>query len=233
VKYDIDLHTFSQKLIILMEKYKLINKKGRPDTIKLYNMLYPNDKITDELIKKDRQVVTDKTRKIDNWVKGKNYPKSISEIIALCNAFECDMDYFFTNMSCETHNKQFIHDYTGLSENAINKLKYYNRQMHNCIDALNILLVSANFENVLYRIKKYMKAVETTDGLSKIRGDQYEEPFSHPPDGENSSYNWPYNDSLDKMFTESLHEEELLEYNIDTYFRFVIKELARLAGRNI
>lgn len=124
-----------------MEEKNLLNKKGRPDAIKLYNLLYPSDEITDEFIKKDRQAVTDKTRKIDNWIKGKNYPKNISEIMALCNAFGCDMDYFFTDMQCKTHDKQFIQDYTGLSEKSIDVLETekYLKSSH-CIKIINILL---------------------------------------------------------------------------------------------
>lgn len=105
-----------------MRDKELVDKKENPDPIKLYNLLYPDDKITQDMIKLDRQKVTDKTRNIRNWIQGNNYPKSIRDILLLCNALECDLDYFFTDMECETHDMQFIHDKTGLSEDAINFL---------------------------------------------------------------------------------------------------------------
>lgn len=122
MKYVVELHIFSNKLKKIMCDKELVDKKGNPDPIKLYNLLYPDDKITQDMIKLDRQKATDKTRNIRNWIQGKNYPKSIRDILLLCNALECDLDYFFTDMECETHDKQFIHDKTGLSEDAINFL---------------------------------------------------------------------------------------------------------------
>ena len=126
VKYVVELHIFSNKLKKIMCDKELVDKKENPDPIKLYNLLYPDDKITQDMIKLDRQKVTDKTRNIRNWIQGKNYPKSIRDILLLCNALECDLDYFFTDMECETHDKQFIHYKTGLSEKAIERITSTN-----------------------------------------------------------------------------------------------------------
>lgn len=158
---------------------------------------------------------------------------TVDLIDIFCEMFDCDASYLLCEYGdCKTYNNQFIHDQTGLSKDAINKLVYHNRQMHHYIESLNILLASANFGNALYYINKYIKAVKLTDGFAKIRRERYEKVFSNPPDC-GDAHNWPYCDNLDEMYTKSLHEEELAEYNIDTYFRFVIKELARLAGRNV
>lgn len=158
---------------------------------------------------------------------------TVDLIDIFCEMFDCDAAYLLCGYDdCKTYNNQFIHDQTGLSKDAINKLEGYNRQMHYCIESLNILLVSANFEHALYYINKYIKAVKLTDGFAEIKRERYEKVLSNPPDC-GDAYNWTYCDNLDEMYTKSLHEEELSEYNIDTYFRFVIKELARLAGRNI
>lgn len=152
-------------------------------------------------------------------------------VIAYCTFFGCSSDYLFGFIDCKTHDRQFINTYTGLSEKAIKKLEYYNQQMHEYTESLNILLVSANFENALSKIKGYMNTVKLTDGLMEIRQERRREVFSKQPDGENGSYNWPYNDNLDKAWSDSFQKEELLEYNLDTNFRYIIQELASLAGR--
>ena len=122
MKYEIEIHIFSEKLNRIMLEKGLVNKKGKADPIKLYNLLYPNDEITDDMFKLDGQKYRDKTHNILNWIQGKNYPKSIKDILSLCNALECDLDYFFTDMECPTHDIQFIHDYIGISKEAINEL---------------------------------------------------------------------------------------------------------------
>lgn len=44
----------------------------------------------------------------------------------LCKILECDVDYLLGNIDCKTHDDQFIHNKTGLSEIAILEL----RQLH-------------------------------------------------------------------------------------------------------
>ena len=133
-----------------MKRKKLTDKKGNPCPIALYNLLYPDDIITEDKLKRDRQEATDKTRNIRNWINGKNYPKNISTILSLCNALEIDLDYLFTDMECQTHDAQFICNKTGLSESNIERLANWksnsNKQgqgydwARNSIKALNSLL---------------------------------------------------------------------------------------------
>ena len=141
MKYEIELHIFSDKLNHIMLKKGLVNKKGEADPIKLYNLLYPNDEITEDMLKLDRRKYTDMTRYISNWIKGKNYPKSVNDILSLCNALECDLDYFFSDMECPTHDMQFIHEKTGLSEKAIKALDYiFTYKRKDVIDNINLLI---------------------------------------------------------------------------------------------
>lgn len=131
MKYKDNPHLFAQKLSKIMIDKGMIDKKGKPDKVALYNLLYPNDLITEETRKNDSQFVVDKTRTISNWLNGKNYPKKITDVFLLCNTLDCDLDYFFTDMHAPTHNIEFISLETGLSNNAINMLKilldYKNR----------------------------------------------------------------------------------------------------------
>lgn len=108
-----------------MKKRGMTYKNNQPDPILLYNAFYPHDQL--QIIDQNgngfgRSEYTEKTRKFDNWIKGKSYPKTITDMLQLCNALNCDLDYFFTDMNCTTHDLQFIQDKTGLSENAISNL---------------------------------------------------------------------------------------------------------------
>ena len=138
MKYEIDTHLFSQKLSSILIEKGMIDKKGKPDKIALYNLLYPNNKITEKDCEIDRQGVTDRTRNISNWLKGNNYPKRISDVLELCNALDCDLDYFFTNMPAPTHDIEFISQKTGLNKKSIDTLNILKRSEY--IGILNYIM---------------------------------------------------------------------------------------------
>lgn len=56
----------------------------------------------------------------------------------LCKILECDVDYLLGNIECKTHDDQFIHSQTGLSETAILEL----RQLH----AETVVYEKANYD---------------------------------------------------------------------------------------
>lgn len=191
MKYEIELHIFQKKLNQIMIEKGLVNKKGKADPIKLYNLLYPNSPITEDMLKLDRQNCTNMTRNILNWIQGKNYPKSIKDILSLCNALDCDLDYFFTDMECPTHDLQFIHKETGLSQYSIELLQHWNKMSQNprsgyawarnSIRAINDLLSCEQwFSEVLNQIADYCyyrnayespgeKQIKKSDALEKYR----------------------------------------------------------------
>lgn len=138
MKYEIDTHLFSRKLSSILIEKGMIDKKGNPDKIALYNLLYPNNKITEKDCEIDRQAVTDKTRNISNWLKGNNYPKRISDVLELCNALDCDLDYFFTDMPAPTHDIEFISQKTGLNKKSIDTLNILKRSEY--IGILNYIM---------------------------------------------------------------------------------------------
>lgn len=138
MKYENDLHLFSNKLKTILIEKGLTDLKKKPDIIALYNLLYPADTITEEQCKNDRQSVTDKTRAVANWVKGKNYPKTINDIISLCNCLDCDIDYFFTDMTAPTHDIEFISNTLNLSHTAITNLMTYDKECSELLDKMII-----------------------------------------------------------------------------------------------
>ena len=154
MKYEINTHLFSKKLTSLLIKKGMVDKKGNPNKISLYNLLYPDDKITDEDCRIDRQAVTDKTRNISNWLKGNNYPKRISDVLHLCNALNCDLDYFFTDMPAPTHDLEYISKETNLSCDAvlyIQNATEYERLI------LDTILKKKYFADICYAIYSYMQ----------------------------------------------------------------------------
>ena len=72
---------------------------------------------------------------IQNWEQNACTPNS-KDLIALCKFFNCDMDYLFHNIDCKTHDLEFIHEKTGLSESAINQLCNFNNIRHAILNAL-------------------------------------------------------------------------------------------------
>ena len=66
-----------------------------------------------------------KTVTVDKWTQGKTTP-DFRTLCALCDIFECDLDYFTGRLDdthdIKTHKVKFISDETGLSPKAINAL---------------------------------------------------------------------------------------------------------------
>ena len=57
-----------------------------------------------------------------NWEQGQAIP-SVETLMDLAEIYHCDLDYLTGRLDQKTHDLQFIHDQTGLSEKAIEKLQ--------------------------------------------------------------------------------------------------------------
>lgn len=121
---------------------------------------------------------------------------------------------------------------TGLSEHATQKLYYYNSNpgFNRCINALNLMFNSQNFENALYHIPDYMEKVKIDEILRKQRKErQIEVANLYADQDPHKAYNWPYADNLEKNFHENETSMYLQEYIVDKNFRYVIRELERIS----
>ena len=58
---------------------------------------------------------------VQNWEQGLVTP-DLEDVIKLADLLSCDIDALTGRIDCPTHELQFIHDVTGLSVDAINKL---------------------------------------------------------------------------------------------------------------
>lgn len=67
---------------------------------------------------------------VQNWEQGIVIPP-FETIIQLCDLLKCDVDYLIGRIDCQTHDVQFIHDQTGLSEAAVQALLDMNNRRKN------------------------------------------------------------------------------------------------------
>lgn len=94
--------------------------KGLKEARKHYNKNKPKElQITQEDLA-EKMGVSLKT--IMNWEQGQAIP-SLEKLSEMADLYHCDLDYLTGRMKLKTHDLQFIHDQTGLSEKAIEKLQ--------------------------------------------------------------------------------------------------------------
>ena len=123
IHYDFDKSKMGNKI------RKRMDELGIQDERTLYALMYP--KQAEDVMKSDadlveKQRIRDTVRYLSNWIKGKNAPKNIEDILLLCKALQCDANYLIMDNSCTTQEIQDIHEYTGLSEEAIENLNVAN-----------------------------------------------------------------------------------------------------------
>ena len=148
----------------------------------------------------------------------------------LCKILECNVDYLLGNINCKTHDIQFIQQYTGLSEKAINYLHDKSRSKR-YVNILNIFLNYGNFDNALFHIDRYMENVYLYQELTKIRRERRKKIISECIQnyGDLISYNYPYNDTLDKKIKDTEEKMNVEEFKIDQHFKFIIQQIERIA----
>lgn len=136
MKYESNEHIFGEKLKNIMIEKGMIDKKGKPDKVALYNLLFPNAIITEDLRQQDPQKVVDLTRTISYWLKGNRYPKTINSILDICNALNCDLDYFFTDLKAPTHDIQFISTQLDISYKSVMEIIKYDSEIKKLLDSI-------------------------------------------------------------------------------------------------
>ena len=93
------------------------------------------------------------TKTIMNWeqkVKANTLP-TLGTLLQLAELYDCDLDYLTGRIECKTHDLQFIHDQTGLSETAIKKLQriaFTNKATGNS-QALSFMIEDPDFHYLL------------------------------------------------------------------------------------
>ncbi|MBE6772292.1 MAG: helix-turn-helix transcriptional regulator [Ruminococcaceae bacterium] len=100
---------------------------------------------------------------VNAWCNG-SLP-SPTNLIALANYLECDVDYLLGRIDYVTHENKFISEKTGLTPDAIMSIKQIEHSKvqpflgadFTEIDILNYIIESENFSAVLKAVEKYIR----------------------------------------------------------------------------
>ena len=89
---------------------------------------------------------------ISNWESGNYPPKSFADAIKLSDVLDVDLDYLTGRLHEQTHDIQFIHDQTGLTGDAVKKL----RENRGLSFMLSLLIEQSEFIPLLWTINQAM-----------------------------------------------------------------------------
>lgn len=64
---------------------------------------------------------------VRNWEQGRILPE-MGTLFKICDLLGCDLDYLTGRIDYKKHGDQFIHDQTGLSEDAIRRLRSWSQE---------------------------------------------------------------------------------------------------------
>lgn len=107
-----------------------------------------NKKMTQKQLADSLGVTVESVRK---WEQG-NVRPPIDRMYDMCELYQCDMNYLTGVNDCTTQDIQGIHDYTGLSEQAIKEISIRNseeRTDQHKLDTLSLLLCNPDFWKIL------------------------------------------------------------------------------------
>lgn len=90
---------------------------------------------------------------VKKWEQGKAVP-DFATLCALCDIFQCSMDYLVAENELPSHDLQFIHDEIGLTLESIRKLQKIRIENKEYSDALSAFIMDGNFEYFLYLLDK-------------------------------------------------------------------------------
>lgn len=126
----------------------------------------------------------------------------------LCKILKCNVDYLLGNIDCKTHDIQFIHDYTGLSEDTISKLS--NRISREWVSgSLDKLIPMKTFGYVLFHIFEY---------INKLNEEKMLKPLFLNELNSNEDGNYNGESEIERKYNELEKEIEHHKFNIDKWF---------------
>ena len=106
------------------------------------------------------------TATISSWEQRRANPP-FETLMRLSEILDCDLDYLTGKLTESTHDIQFIHDQTGLSETAILKLMSLKKWPYFC-EPLSHLIEADGITNLLMTYKSFL------DLLGKLKYLEYE-----------------------------------------------------------
>ena len=166
------------------------------------------------------------TERLKQWEYGNN-PISHEWIPAICDVLDCDTGYLFGEYEEKKREVSDICSITGLSSAAAKTIigDKYDGFWETRIEALNFLLVSANFDNALHDIVMFKDAEKEAFSLERTR----EKAISSLSDISEYHPNISFLDLISKK----RQAATLCEYSLSNDFTFVIQELKRIVHEEV
>lgn len=90
-----------------------------------------------------------------NWENGAYFPKQFDTVVRIADCLGCDIDYLTGRLDESTHDIQFVHEFTGLSEEAIQKIKQYPYG-----ELLSSLIESDEFFNLMKSYRTFLVSAQ-------------------------------------------------------------------------
>lgn len=119
------------------KKFQIDREIGTEELFKIFKYIYPEEA---NLYQEDKNSAVRGMRK---WFNESCIP-SYQTLIKLCSFLDCSIDYLFNRIPLTTHDRNFIHQYLGLSESSIKKIENENNQF------LEMLISSEGFYDLDY-----------------------------------------------------------------------------------
>lgn len=229
-----DMSLFKNRLWKLMESKQILTAKELAKRLLSKGYVTVNQSYSfDDISIVENRAIGSIEKKIQKHLNSDDTRTLQGEFVsAYCKFFNCSADYLFGYIDLPTHADTDIQKKTGLSEHAIQKLCFYNSgpPFHRCINTLNLMFNSQNFENALYHIPDYIEKVKIDEILRRKRRErQLEVATLYADQDPHEAYNWPFADDLEKNFKENEDSMYLQEYIVNKNFRYVIQELERIS----
>ena len=96
-----------------------------------------------------------------NWEQGRVNPP-LETMIELCEVLDCDLDYLIGRLEEKTHDLHSVHEFTGLSEKALDKI-ICPELNHPMSKTLSHLIESDKFENLITSYKVFLELLKQLD----------------------------------------------------------------------
>lgn len=150
---------------------------------------------------------------------------SLDIVVQICQLLDCDIDYLLGKINEPKHVYQAMRDQCGLSNDATEQLMYWNTHGGKYTETLNHILVSANFDHVLYHSAELMKAKPIFIGLSEIYHKWQTETYSQPmpPEG------YPSGASLREMYDRAETKYDIEKLRLNEYLTYLVSELESIS----
>ena len=162
-----------------------------------------------------------KRQTIAKWENGEELPP-LDVLCTLCVPFNCELGYLLCEYDCKTRDNTDIQAALGLSETAINNLRFLSKDE---IDIIDKLLCSEEFEyNILSKILIYKNSLmHSIEILNKI---DVEMKDFHPPYTENDRERYNLVCALEKSLLKEIDTSQPLAlWEIQKYFIDMIESI--------